>query len=312
MLIFIVGVMVALSMLVSDIMMMWLLLELSSLFFILWVSMHSKENLSREGVVMYFISQSVASLMLLLGIINYWDFSFQCFFWQNIVFMSLMIKLGMFPFHFWVVPVCKSFQFWPLLVMLTMMKIIPLEMTYLWIESLVLKSESFQYFEMNLWMVVSVMTMFYGALIGLSSSNVKHMLGGSSVSHGGWFILGMMNNMLWMYFMIYSVIMVLFVFFMIENELLGSSIMCLALSGLPPFGLFPLKLGIFLNSIELGVLTIFLTLMVLCVLISLFFYLKYSLNFLLNKKKTESISWYSFFSVNTLLSCLSVSMVLLL
>lgn len=77
----------------SNVYVIWLLIELIFLFFFLFVINNEIKN---AGLIVYFFFQSVVSLILFIVIM----FSF-----DKIVFLLLSAKLGMFPFFYWIVVV---------------------------------------------------------------------------------------------------------------------------------------------------------------------------------------------------------------
>lgn len=77
----------------SNVYLIWLLMEIMLLFFFLVVLLY---EVKRVGLVVYYFFQSVISLFLLIAIF----FSF-----DKLIFFLLVAKLGLFPFFYWVVVV---------------------------------------------------------------------------------------------------------------------------------------------------------------------------------------------------------------
>ena len=80
---------------------MWIGLELSMFGFI---PLLSSNSLSSEGIFKYFFIQAGASRMFLISFLL--DFSFKHF----IIFFSMIIKLGLFPFYQWLPFVISSLR----------------------------------------------------------------------------------------------------------------------------------------------------------------------------------------------------------
>lgn len=77
----------------SNVYLVWLLIELMFLFFfIIVLSVESKSF----GLVIYYFFQSVISLLLFVALF---------FFLEKFVFLVLLAKLGLFPFFYWVIVV---------------------------------------------------------------------------------------------------------------------------------------------------------------------------------------------------------------
>lgn len=77
----------------SNVYIIWLLIELLFLFFLLIVINNERKNV---GLIIYFFFQSVASLILFIVLV----FSF-----EKLIFLLLRAKLGLFPFFYWIVVV---------------------------------------------------------------------------------------------------------------------------------------------------------------------------------------------------------------
>jgi hypothetical protein len=77
----------------SNVYVVWLLMELIFLFFILYIL---NNELKSVGLIIYFFFQSVLSLLLLIAVF---------FFIDKVIFLLLVAKLGLFPFFYWMVVV---------------------------------------------------------------------------------------------------------------------------------------------------------------------------------------------------------------
>ena len=82
-----------LSLTVTNVYIVWLIIELMLLFFFLFVL---NQEVKRVGLVVYFFFQRVISLILFIVIFLSFD---------RLVFLLLAAKLGLFPFFYWVVVV---------------------------------------------------------------------------------------------------------------------------------------------------------------------------------------------------------------
>ena len=76
---------------VSNVFLVWILIEFAFVFFLLFIINNESKNTS---LVIYFFFQSFCSLILFLCIFNNFD---------SVVFIILLAKLGLFPFFYWLV-----------------------------------------------------------------------------------------------------------------------------------------------------------------------------------------------------------------
>nr|YP_010478267.1 NADH dehydrogenase subunit 2 [Nesophrosyne haleakala]UVI59711.1 NADH dehydrogenase subunit 2 [Nesophrosyne haleakala] len=104
---------------------MWMGLELVLMSFI--PLMQNENLLSSEAMIKYFIVQSIASTMFLFSIaIMLVGDSMMTELNEIILTTSMLIKLGSAPFHSWVLMILEPLSIFPLMVMLTIMKLPPM------------------------------------------------------------------------------------------------------------------------------------------------------------------------------------------
>nr|QTZ19007.1 NADH dehydrogenase subunit 2 [Mycomya sp. WQY006] len=263
----------------------WMGLEINLLSFIP-LMIDSKNLMSTEASLKYFLTQAFASSILLLSMILFMmtkNFFIQLDLSMNyllmLIFLTLMIKSGMAPFHFWFPNVMEGISWFNGLLLMTWQKIAPMViMSYFFI---------FNYFFMFI-----IFSVIIGAIGGLNQSSIRKIMAFSSINHLGWMLTAMMfNEYTWMfYFLIYSLISFslilmfnlfklfylnqMFTFFshstMMKFILLTS---LLSLGGLPPFlGFLPkwivIQSLIYNNQYFLIMIMIFMS------LITMYFYLR--------------------------------------
>lgn len=117
---------------------------------------------SLEGVVVYFLVAILSSVLLLAGFILQW---------AGLLAVSLIIKIGLFPFHSWV-PLFAKRMSWPyLLVMLTVQKLPPMFLAK----------------DINniAFVLVGAARVLVGALLAYGCSELKTIMGCSSIMHRG-------------------------------------------------------------------------------------------------------------------------------
>nr|YP_009113910.1 NADH dehydrogenase subunit 2 [Pupilla muscorum]AGC52875.1 NADH dehydrogenase subunit 2 [Pupilla muscorum] len=259
---------------VSSWFLVWAGMELSFISF-LPVMNYPKSSMSSESTIKYFLVQSCASAMILVSGSFLFIVEMTNMFYYSLFLTGLMLKLGLVPFHFWVIPVMKGCKFTDMIFILGPMKIIPFLLIIL---SIPISS--------NLLLIGIFMSLFslvIGALLGNNSSSVRGMLAASSIVHSGWLLMGCLVGGMGLYFSIYLMQLYPFLLFCLLNQKFFMSVLMLSFSGLPPFMLFFGKLYILQNIIYKEVLvSLLFTFIIFSALISLNFYLKFSYSFYLS------------------------------
>nr|YP_010954461.1 NADH dehydrogenase subunit 2 [Tropilaelaps mercedesae]WMV02024.1 NADH dehydrogenase subunit 2 [Tropilaelaps mercedesae] len=220
---------------------MWISLEINMLNFIFFC--YSPPSYSSFNSMMkYFIIQSLSSMMLMFSFIISKN---MCFFeMMNFITPLIMtIKLGLFPFHFWLSDVGESLEWLNFILFNTSQKFIPLYIL------------SFNYM-FNIFLLIITTNSLWSSISLFNQTSMRKMLIFSSLNHMSWITFMMLNKSLnWMiYFFIYS-INFLFIYNITKNMNLNSissismskknlkmkfSISMLNFSGTPPLmGFFP-------------------------------------------------------------------------
>nr|QWB85807.1 NADH dehydrogenase subunit 2 [Distenia gracilis] len=261
---------------------MWMGLEINLLSII--PLMNNVKNLyPSEAALKYFITQALASAILLFSVILMMNLSEIINLNLSLLMIlnsSLLTKMGAAPFHFWFPEILEGLS-WPnSLILLTWQKLAPMAI-------LSYNSKMITFLSL---IVISSATI--GGILGLNQISLRKIMAFSSINHMGWMIASiMLSSPVWFnYFMIYSVISLNLI--LIFNQLgtffisqISSSLKnqkmtkisvilnFLSLGGLPPFlGFFPkwVTLNMLTNSnfFILGFILVTLT------LITLFFYMR--------------------------------------
>nr|YP_010610837.1 NADH dehydrogenase subunit 2 [Erragonalia choui]WAP91658.1 NADH dehydrogenase subunit 2 [Erragonalia choui] len=263
----IIGIMVCICS--NNWMMMWSGLEISLMSFLpLMISMNL---LSSECMMKYFIIQSLSSSILLLGMMLILMNKSSNF----IMLISLMLKIGMSPFHNWVLNVIEGLSFKSIFFLLTFMKISPMMVM--------------SYLSKMLWMPV-LLSLIVGAIMGINQNSLRKILGYSSIFNIG-FSCSCINEMsLWlMYMLVYSFMLIcmiiminkLNIFYinqiMINEFNLKTKIsfwlMMMSFGGIPPMLGFLSKLMLF-EFMILNNQVFLLMIMLLTSLIVMFYYIR--------------------------------------
>nr|UFZ13856.1 NADH dehydrogenase subunit 2 [Neochauliodes koreanus] len=260
----------------------WMGLEINLLSFIPLMS-NSKNILSNESALKYFLVQALASSILLFSVIlffissSYLVIKYQPLS-QLMINSALLLKMGAAPFHFWFPSVMENLSWINCLILMSWQKLAPLMLISYCLNN------NFIYF-------ITMMSLTVGAIGGFNQLNLRSLMAYSSISHLGWMLISMIySETLWItyyiFYVILSSIIVMFfqsfsLFFMSQmysmnmNPYMKFMMMTnmLSLGGLPPFlGFMPKLLVINLLSNNQMYFMIFF--MVMLTLITLFYYLR--------------------------------------
>nr|UOF70413.1 NADH dehydrogenase subunit 2 [Tropostreptus hamatus] len=279
----------------SSWLMAWAGLEVNMMAFIPIILTHNK--LSNESALKYFLVQTSGSIIIFFStillmnthIMNSMDMT--NLMTSSMIPMALVLKLGAAPAHFWFPQVMEGLNWFASMMLLTWQKIAPLFlMTTHNLSSL------FMY-------LVVLLSSAVGALGGLNQLLLRKMLAYSSINHLAWMIMSTLIsiNILFTYFIVYSLITLTIILILLSNNFIhltqlmnnhyslslisvGLFLNLLSLGGLPPFiGFLPKWLVLTaLTSSPLFLLSVFL---VLCSVLTLYFYMRVSFNLLMMAPK---------------------------
>nr|YP_009253515.1 NADH dehydrogenase subunit 2 [Achatinella mustelina]ANC62890.1 NADH dehydrogenase subunit 2 [Achatinella mustelina] len=274
----------------SNWLILWVLMEIN-LFSIMPLFTKSKSgSMLSESMMKYFVVQAVASLILMVSGINlYMNLMFEennNIYWL-IFSMMVFLKLGIFPLSFWVIPVLKGVNSFLIFFLLGPMKIVPLYLMYFHL--------NFYSSMMMKWMfyiIIGVSSMIVGALVGNNMTEFRMMIGASSITHSGWFVIASTVSGLLVYFFLYMVSLSFLLISLMSSSITTTALthcmMMLSLSGLPPFLLFYAKYLVFSNMLLMQMSLVFIMIVLFSAILSLNVYLKFSYNFILNYVKNKT------------------------
>nr|QQP21476.1 NADH dehydrogenase subunit 2 [Tipula melanomera gracilispina] len=304
----------------------WMGLEINLLSFIP-LMMNYNNPMNSEASLKYFLTQTLASIILLFSVILMMFFMNMNWYYMEIISIypmminsCLLLKMGAAPFHFWFPGVMEGLNWTNNFILMTWQKIAPLMLISYFIIP-------------NLFSLIIFLSILIGSLGGLNQTSLRKIMAFSSINHLGWMLAAMMfNENLWeFYFYIYLflsfTILILFdmfktfhinqLFFIMNNNSLIKFLLftlLLSLGGLPPFlGFIPKWLVIqFMTMNNQILLMIF---MVCLTLITLYYYIRicyssflinyWEINWFnkikLNSFKLSALLWFSFMSITGIL-----------
>nr|WBQ42668.1 NADH dehydrogenase subunit 2 [Nectoneanthes oxypoda] len=284
---------------------LWMGMELNLLSFIPLMS-NSSNLQETEASVKYFITQAIGSgLMLTTGImsINPIVFDKMEYIIMIMFISSMMIKLGMTPYHQWLPHVMSCIPWKMCIILATWQKIGPMIMLVMIMPNNM----------SSLIMLLAVSSTMVGGLGGMNQSQLRSLLAYSSIGHMGWMLMTTQcsTNIFVMYFTVYIVITCSIMGLLMSENVMKSKVNSLminntstfimvmlimfSLGGLPPLlGFFPKWMII--NS--LSVQNMMLTAMMLITgsLMNLFYYFNMAFNFMLTTPQQPTITnnkWYN-------------------
>nr|QIV24718.1 NADH dehydrogenase subunit 2 [Howea angulata] len=292
---------------------MWIGLEINLLSIIPLLS-DSKNLFPSESAIKYFITQAMASTILLFSIVSSMNLAeFQTpqpnFFLLMILNSALLTKMGAAPFHFWLPEVMEGLNWNNNLIMLTWQKVAPMIL-------LMYNCKMTMFLSM-----VIVFSSLVSGILGLNQISLRKIMAYSSINHIGWMIASMLNSQaIWLiYFLTYVIITfnIVLIFNLLNvfylKQLFNSMnsnksikfffiLNFMSLGGLPPFlGFFPKWITIN-NLIQNNFLAISIILIVFT-LIPLFFYLRITFSTMViysqeSTIKQEKFKSYLIYSLN--------------
>nr|ARB50143.1 NADH dehydrogenase subunit 2 [Perissonemia borneenis] len=257
----------------------WMAMEINMMMTIPFIYQNMNKE-SSEKIMIYFLTQTMSSSLMLLMILTEYKMTTS---FNMMMTMSMMIKLGVPPFHMWMPEMLNKLNWDLMIIMITLQKINPLMVMS-------------QLMEKNmLFPMIMILTSSIGSISGINQLSLNKIMAFSSINHMSWIMMCMLtNNNLWMnYFFIYSIItttlcmmfnkkMIYFINQTNINLNLKSKIMLfmmmLNLGGLPPMPGFFLKWMVIETMSSLMNMYFTMIIMLMCSMITLLFYMRMMYN----------------------------------
>nr|YP_009121421.1 NADH dehydrogenase subunit 2 [Phrynocephalus forsythii]AJA04737.1 NADH dehydrogenase subunit 2 [Phrynocephalus forsythii]AJA04740.1 NADH dehydrogenase subunit 2 [Phrynocephalus forsythii]AJF41780.1 NADH dehydrogenase subunit 2 [Phrynocephalus forsythii]QGZ04895.1 NADH dehydrogenase subunit 2 [Phrynocephalus forsythii]QGZ04897.1 NADH dehydrogenase subunit 2 [Phrynocephalus forsythii] len=272
----------------SNWLMAWIGLELNMLAILPTIS-KPKTTRASEATIKYFLTQAIASAMMLLSsTTNAWQtgswdiMELKNKFSTTTMALSLMMKMGAAPVHFWLPEVLQGATLQTALLITTWQKLAPITLMYMISNNI----------QPTLLTSAGILSMIVGGLGGINQTQLRKTMAYSSINNLGWtiMIMALSPNLAIMNISIY-IIMTTPIFLMMTNAstktlqnltttwttsttmTISIALLMLSTSGLPPFTGFTPKM-LALNELITQKLTMLATLAIMTSLISLLFYLR--------------------------------------
>nr|QNG56262.1 NADH dehydrogenase subunit 2 [Platisus zelandicus] len=302
----------------------WMGLEINLLSIIPLLN-NPKNIFPSEAAMKYFITQTLASTILLFSIILIMNKTENTI--TNMNFMTIMLnsslltKMGAAPFHFWFPEVMEGLNWFNCFIILTWQKIAPMIIMMYNINLI------------NFFTSIILISSMIGGIMGLNQISLRKIFTFSSINHIGWMISSMLyNQSIWLiYFISYTMInmnlILIFLKFNIfylkqlfnslnNNKLIKFFFMLnfLSIAGIPPFlGFMPKWLTI--NNLIYNKLFMISFFLIIFTLISLYFYLRIMFSTLILNSSENPFNMYNknffiyFFNFMNLMSLLICTLI---
>nr|YP_009122512.1 NADH dehydrogenase subunit 2 [Radix auricularia]AJJ48427.1 NADH dehydrogenase subunit 2 [Radix auricularia] len=249
----------------------------------------SNLSLSKEVVLKYFSIQAFSSVLLFFSGMMIFSFFIENTIISIMFMLSMSLKLGFFPGHFWVPSVVAGLDWFSCCLIMGPLKVAPLALFVVFLNS-------FPSFQLTV-MCLGVLSAIYGSILGNNQTNIRAMIGASSISHTGWMISALIFGQVWVYFLVYMVTLFMFLLMMMKLDYFNAMMNLLSMSGLPPFFVFVVKINVLFNMAQMNVWPL-IVLLIVGSAISLVFYLKFSYSLILSSKSYKSLYLYIFLMLN--------------
>uniref|UniRef100_UPI0030E13A27 NADH dehydrogenase subunit 2 n=1 Tax=Thrips major TaxID=670476 RepID=UPI0030E13A27 len=264
----------------NSFLMMWMSMEINLFSVIPMISMNQK-FFSEKSTMLYFLIQGISSSLTLLAIsMNLEDMKSMKLL---ILFLSIFMKLGMFPFHFWMISTIEGMTWEMAFILMTIQKMIPMIILM-------------QIIQKKMMIMFCLLNSMIAALSGITMFSMRKIMGFSSINHLSLMLIGLSisHSTFMTYFMIYSLMTysatkmmekmnVNFIFQTLSNIKFNKTnnlilmITFLSMAGIPPLLGFMPKVMIISIMMKSEMFLTTLTILVLNTL-STFFYMRMCIN----------------------------------
>nr|BDQ44070.1 NADH dehydrogenase subunit 2 [Pheretima lactea] len=293
-------------------MFLWASMELNLLSFVP-ILMSSKLNQETEGSIKYFLAQALGSALLLTSSIMMWSpYSILPSMMPLILMISVLLKLGSAPCHFWYPSVMSSISWISCTILSSWQKLAPLAIMVFFTAQT----------SKSIIPLMAGLNALLGGIMGMNQSQLRTIMAYSSIGHLGWMMSFMLLDkpmMSMFYFAIYCSLIVPLFLLMNSMNLMTSkqlskittisptaqlciSILLISLAGLPPLtGFMPKMLAIMMLA---SYSTPLIIILILGSLMNLFFYLNMIMNMMMSNQdmNMKSIKYPKLTSAPLLLS----------
>lgn len=213
---------------ISSFFLIWVFIETTVFFTIPIIANSSRSRYNTESLIIYFIYQAVARILIIAGIIeNLGDYN------SLLIMIGILVKLGVFPFHVWVLPVLRgcSLQIFFLL-------LVPIKLP------IYLLSENF----IRVLIVPVIISIIVGIILAINQSSLLKVIAARRISSTGVLLFCLNVDVFNYYFIGYSISILILLYRLSSSNRILLFFGVLSLLGLPLLPLFIPKLTLLVNS----------------------------------------------------------------
>nr|WOW99139.1 NADH dehydrogenase subunit 2 [Tropiduchidae sp. 1 WQW-2023a] len=281
----------------------WMMMELN---FISFIPMMAKSNKMMDQTMKYLIIQSMASSIMVMSMIlsSMTETKLKS---SMMMMTSLMMKMGMIPFHLWMPMVMNSMN-WNMCTMMATWQKLATTMAITQMSSI-----KMLIIPMCLLLIIPMcLSLTMGAATMTNQKSTKKMMAYSSISNSPWMIYSMMmsKSQFMMMFLTYCTLTIIIMNSFKKNNILYKSqitnlmkkkkmeimMNILSMSGMPPFTGFIPKMMIISSSINQSM--VITASMIISSILSSFSYMKFTSNVMMTnssqKKSTKKNKFNSY------------------
>lgn len=189
----------------------WAGLEINLMGFIP-ILVYTGASRETESGIKYFIIQALGSGIIMAGrLVSFgplitWEIAAPNLTWPGLLLLAfgLILKLGRFPFHFWLPRVMAGISWFSCLILTTWQKLAPL---FLLLSLLIISPES-NFIIFPFLLTMAGFSALVGGIGGLNQTQVRALLAYSSIGHMGWILLcaTIRGSALKLYFAVYFIV----------------------------------------------------------------------------------------------------------
>jgi len=291
----------------------WITLEINTLAFcgILRIP-HKKSNKIIECRIKYFIIQSIASGIFIIMSIQTKNL-YNLIIIQNIIVISLIIKMAASPFQEWFVNIRKYIKKYQLTLLITWQKLAPIFLILFQVKNMIL-----------LFIILSILI---GRLLQLNKANLIEIMRYSSVFNLGWILTAIIiDTKIFLWFSIVYWLSVVIIMHILKNYKINTLntesktntkkwvllIVLANLAGIPPLSGFLVKWILILTMVKTSIIVMSITTLTISAM-NFFIYLRIiRKQILLNSNKTQIENKIINKTINKIMLMINITPIILL
>lgn len=251
----------------------WIVIEILTFLLIGLIFIQGYTSRSILGAVVYFITQSIFSMVLLRLLFLFRGSSIDDFFLSFGVLSVVFIKLGSFPFHSWYYSSVYSFPSFLLVLSLTFHKT-----SLLYIVNVFLQLSGDLVTVTYIFIVLMLLNILLLGSASLSCTDVRSLLITTSLANNSWLLLTSFSNL--RVTLLFTTVYFFFLSFSLYGGLYLSTFSLVTLRGLPPLPIFFIKIltlwAVITNALSTPNMFLFLCLVILFTLLVAISYLRFT------------------------------------